>query len=199
MSESDLTPKPYLKRVRTRAALRHWAVLVSGCALVTFSVVIFGASQGPDGSEAQVQERLTLAQARLAQSKSAIQSISATLKQYERELKAEQHLTRRPDWNAALSLVAQQFDEGLVMTGFDLGAMDDSEVRKALGKLRSDVPDDSVWLIVYGVADSNRAVPDLILRLEKMGLFYRVVMTGTQREAFAGASRMGFTLACRVQ
>jgi len=92
-----------------------------------------------------------------------------------------------------------QFDSELVMTGFRLGEASDPGVKRDLGVVGSDAADDSVWLIVTGVAASNTNVPGLILKLERLGLFKRVVMTSNQREAFAGGQRTGFTIACRVQ
>ena len=54
-------------------------------------------------------------------------------------------------------------------------------------------------MIVSGVALANSDVPGLIVRLESLGLFERVVMSSSQRERIEGGSRTVFTLACRVQ
>lgn len=199
MSAPDLTPKTYLNRTRVQLALRHWVLGVGACALAAAGVISIEATSPPDADASRAQERLTLAQARATQSKDSVKSLARQLRQYERELQAEQHLTKRPDWSAVLNLVAGQFDEQSVMTGFQLGEANDPKVRSALGPLGRDVGEGSAWLIITGVAESNSTVPGLILRLESLGLFKRVVMTGTQREAFAGGPRIGFTLACQVE
>lgn len=195
---ADLTPRLYTQRNRTRRVVQRWSVAAALCALVALVSIALEQSRAPDASAARARERLLLAENRVEQSKAELKSVQRLLKVHERELRAERHLTERPDWSAVLTIVAGQFDRRLVMTGFRLGAAEDSQIRSALGPIGADVPPDSVWLIVTGVAESNSDVSGLILRIEQLGLFDRVVMTGTQREAFAGEQRIGFTLACRV-
>lgn len=199
MMVPDLTPKPFFKRAHKQAAVRRWLIAVSVCALAAVVPIFLELSKPANASGMLAQERVVQAQSRIETNKSLLTSQSATLTQKRRELKAEQHLTAKPDWAAVLTLVARQFDEKLMMTGFRLDGMKNNQVRSALGPIAEDVPGDSVWLILNGVATANSDVPGLIMRLEELGLFDRVVMTGTQRESFAGDARTRFTLACRVQ
>ena len=199
MNGPDLTPKPFLNRARKHAALRRWILPTSACAIAAILPILLELSKPADTSGLLAHERMVQAQSRIDSGQSLLSSKQAILAQRERELKAEQHLTAKPDWSAVLTLVAQQFNETLMMTGFQLDDIKNNRVRSALGPLATDVPDDSVWLILNGVASANSDVPGLIMRLESLGLFERVVMTGTQRETFGGGSRTSFTLACRVE
>lgn len=199
MSGPDLTPKPFIKRVRKQAAIRRWILPTAFCALAAVVPIFLELSKPADTSGLLAQERMVQAQSRIETGQSQLRSKETILGQRQRELKAVQHLTAKPDWSSVLNLVARQFDDKLVMTGFQLDGIENNRVRSALGPLATDVPGDSVWLIIKGVADANSDVPGLIMRLEKLGLFKRVVMTGSQREAFAGGSRTSFTLACRVE
>lgn len=199
MNAPDLTPMPFVKQMRKRAAIRRWVAPVAICALAAVTPIFLEISKPVDRSGQLAQERVAQAQSRIESSEVQLASQSALLAQQERELKAEQHLTSRPDWSAVLTLVARQFDENLMMAGLQLDNINDSGVRSALGPLASSVPDDSVWLIVHGFAEANSDVPGLIMRLESVGLFERVVMTGSQRGTFAGSDRTTFTLACRVE
>jgi len=199
MEQPDLTPNVYIKRTHTRVALQRWMIPIVVIALIAVVPVMLEHTQAPDASGKLAEERMVQAQTRLAKSQREITSLSALLKQHQRELQAEQHLTRRPDWAGVMTLVASQFDEQLMLTGVQLDDAKNRNVRSALGPLSRDVQDDSVWMILTGVAEANSNVPGLILRLEKLGLFERIVMTGTQRESFAGNSRTSFTLACRVE
>lgn len=199
MNQPDLTPSPFLKRSMLRTAMQRWALVVATVGLIAAVPIGIETARVPDSSAARAQERYALAQNRLVQSRAKMSKIDVKLKQHERELQAEEHLTQRPDWSGVLRLVAGRFDDRLMMSGFRLGAIKDSQVRSALGPIAQDVPDTSVWLILDGVALANSDVPGLILKLEELGLFERVVMTQTQRERFSGSSRTGFTLACRVE
>jgi len=199
MNQPDLTPRTYIKRCQIRAATRLWMFVTAGCLVLCAVPIVMQMSSAPDPTTARAQERYLQAQSRLEMSNAQTQRLTQQLRQQERELQAVEHLTRRPDWSGVVQLVAQQFNQDLVMTGFQLDDASDSDVRRALGPLAQDIPDDSVWLILNGVAQTNRDVPGLILRLEGLGLFERVVMTGTQREPFAGGQRTGFTLACQVK
>lgn len=199
MTEPDLTPKPFIKQMRKQAVIRRWIAPVSVCVLAAVVPIFLELSKPADMSGQLAQERVIQAQSRIESNKAQLAAQSALLVQQERELKAEQHLTSRPDWSAVLMLVARQFDENLMLAGLQLDDIKNNQVRSALGPLAGDVPDDSVWLILNGFAAVNSDVPGLIMRLESLGLFERVVMTGTQRGTFAGSARTTFTLACRVQ
>lgn len=199
MSGPDLTPKPFIRRARKQEAIRRWILPTSVCALAAIVPIFLEISKPVDTSGLLAQERMIQAQSRIETGQKQLDSKQAILAQRERELKAVQHLTAKPDWSAVLTLVARQFDDKLMMTGFQLDDIANNRVRSALGPLATDVPEGSVWLILNGVATANSDVPSLIMRLEKLGLFQRVVMTGTQREVFAGGSRTSFTLACRVE
>ena len=199
MTVPDLTPKPFYQRAQKQAAVRRWLIGMSVCAVAAVVPIFIELSKPADASGMIAQERVVQAESRIEANKSLLAAQSAMLAQKQRELKAEQHLTAKPDWSAVLTLVARQFDETLMMSGFQLDGMKNNQVRSALGPIAADVPGDSVWLILGGVATANSDVPGLIMRLEALGLFKRVVMTGAQRESFAGGSKTTFTLACRVQ
>lgn len=199
MMQADLTPSQFNKRMQTRTAVRRWMIPVAMCAFATLGSIVVASSRSADTSGQLAEERLVQAQSRVESGERLLETKKALLAQRQRELQAEQHLTLRPDWAGVLALVGRQFDAKLMMTGVELGDTSDNRVRGALGPLGADVPSDSVWLMLNGVAEANSDVPGLIMRLEQIGLFERVVMTGSQREPFAGDARTTFTLACKVQ
>ncbi|MFK7789190.1 MAG: PilN domain-containing protein [Phycisphaeraceae bacterium] len=199
MSEPNLTPKPFIQQVQKRVAMRRWVAPVALCAFAALVSIFLEISKPADTSGQLAEERVSQAKQRIESNQALLKSQSSKLVQKERELQAEQHLTLRPDWGAVLVIVAQQFDENLMLAGLQLDDMKNSRVRSALGPIAEDVPDDSAWLIISGLATANSDVSGLIMRLESLGLFERVVMTGTQRETFSGDARTTFTLACRVQ
>lgn len=199
MSRTDLTPRNYHTRSQARLALRVWLLAVGVCALLAIIPISIETSRQPDRSVALARERMAQAQTRLVQSQSTAKVVAEKLKQKQRVLQAQAYLTEQPDWSELINRVAGQFDANVMMVGFRLGKLSDGKVRSSLGELGKDAPQDSVWLVLSGVAQSNSDVPGLILRLEQLGLFERVVMTRTERESFGGARRTGFVLACRVQ
>lgn len=199
MSQPDLTPHGFIKRMQSRSALRRWSIPLAACALLSFVPIVLENTQVADTSGQLAEERMVQAQSRVESGNTLITSKSALLAQRQRELQAEQALTLRPDWSGVITLVTRQFNDQLMMTGFQLGDANDNGVRNGLGPIAADTPRESVWLILSGVAEANSEVPGLIMRLEQLGLFERVTMTGAQREAFAGGSRTTFTLACKVQ
>lgn len=199
MSNTDLTPKSYHVRCRSRMVMRRWVLAATVCTFFVVLPISIESAQPPDRSAEIAREKTVQAQARLEQTRSASEALTAQLRQHERELQAGRHLTRRPDWSEVLKRVASQFDGRVMMTGFRLGSPSDSRVRSGLSSAAQDAPADSVWVILTGVAAENSDVPGLILRLESIGLFDRVIMTEAQRQTYAGGQRSGFILACRVQ
>lgn len=199
MSMPDLTPRKFTRRVQTQAAVRRWVLPTALCALLALVPIAMEHTQPADTHGQLAEQRVFQANARTENAKSQIAAKQTVLAQHQRELQAVQHLTQRPDWSGVMQLVSRQFEGQLMMTGCQLGPANDSRVRNNLGALRSDVPDDSVWLVLNGIAGANSDVPGLIMRLEALGLFDRVVMTASQRETIVGGPRTTFTLACRVQ
>ena len=199
MSMPDLTPKKFTRRVQTQAAVRRWILPTVFCVLLALVPIVLEHTQPADTHGQLAEQRVFQAKARTENAKNQIAAKQSVLAQHQRELQAVQHLTQRPDWSGVVQLIAQQFEGQLMMTGCHLAPASDSRVRNDLGALLSDVPDDSVWLVLSGIAGANSDVPGLIMRLEALGLFDRVVMTTSQRETIAGGSRTTFTLACRVQ
>lgn len=199
MNMPDLTPTQFTRRIETQSAVRFWLIPLALCALLALVPIVIEHMQPADTHGQIAEERVVQAQSRLDSTKTQITSKQILITQLQRELQAEQHLTERPDWNGVLTLVSQQFNGQLMMVGCKLGHATDPGIRSSLGEFRNDVTEDSVWLMLVGVAETNSDVPGLIMRLETLGLFERVVMTASQREAFAGGSRTIFTLACKVQ
>lgn len=199
MTMPDLTPTKFTKRVQTQAAVRRWIVPLLFCTVLALIPIVLEHTQPADTHGQLAEERVQQATARMEGAKAQIIARQSLLSQRQRELQAEQHLTERPDWSSVIDLVSRQFSGELMMAGCQLAPANDNRIRTSLGPLRSDVPDDSVWMILNGVAGSNSDVPGLIMRLERLELFDRVVMTASQRETVAGGSRTVFTLACRVQ
>lgn len=199
MNQPDLTPAKFNERVNAQAALKFWLTPIVACAILASVLIVLEGARPTDTSGQLARERMEQAHNRIESSQSQIEAQAALLAQRERELQAEKHLTLRPDWSGVIGLIAQQFDTKLMMTGCGLADANDAQVRNVLGEQLDEVPEGSVWMIVSGVAESNSDVPGLIVRLEALGLFERVVMATSQRERFANGSRTIFTLACRVQ
>ena len=199
MSGVDLTPQPYHRRCHVQAVVRGWAIAAGLCLLAALAPIAVESTRPVDQSAMLAGERMIQAKAQARQSERIAEELSAQIYQREREIQAASHLTRRPDWSALLNQIAAQFQGKMMMTGVRQGAASDGEVRRGLGVIAQDVPDDSQWVILTGIAGENSDVPGLILRLESLGLFDRVVMTQTQRQTFAGGARTGFVLACRIQ
>ena len=198
MKAVDLTPQTYITRNRARIVVRYWVLAAALCTIAAVLPISIESARQGDHAADLAREQIEQAQLRQEQNKSAAVKISNQLTLVERELQAQAHLTQRPDWSDLIARVASQFD-GQVMTGFRLGPLSSSKVREGVGPTAASAPADSVWLVLDGVAETNSEVPGLILRLESLGLFDRVVMTKTERRSFAGAPRTGFVLACRVQ
>lgn len=199
MGMPDLTPTKFTRRVQTQAAVRRWTLPIVLCVLLALVPIVLEHTQPADTHGQLAEQRVFQANARTENAKAQIAAKQSLLAQHQRELQAAQHLTQRPDWSGVMQLIAQQFEGQLMMTGCQLAPANDSRIRNDLGAMLSDVPDDSVWLVLTGIAGANSDVPGLIMRLEALGLFDRVVMTASQRETIQGGPRTTFTLACRVQ
>lgn len=200
MSHScDLTPESYVKHRQIHSIVSAWSAAVACAGLICLFAVLLEHSRADESALRDTSERIARLQTQVKQATSKTETIHADIERYQRELKAEQDLTTRPDWSSAMNVVAAAFNEKVVMTGFSVGSPSDTGVSGSLGAMASDAPPDSRWMTLRGVAQSNTSVPDLISRLESIGLFEQVVMTQNQRDRFAGDARIRFTLACRLQ
>jgi hypothetical protein len=199
MNHPDLTPKQFIQRSQRQSAVRLWIAPVALCVVIAAAAIGLANTRPVDVSGQLAEQRIVQAEARTQTTETQIARAEVQLRQRERAIQAEQHLTKRPDWAAVLSVVARQFDGQSMMTGCTLGRADEPAMRSVLGDRRDDAADDSVWMIITGAARANSDVPGLIMRLEALGLFERVVLASSQRETFAGGSRTTFTLACKVR
>ena len=96
MHEMDLTPQSFVAHHRAKRAGALWAGLIVVCAVAAAVPVVMQLAQAPDSKAMHAVERLAQAQSRHAQNSAGINTVTSQITLHERELKAEQHLTRRP-------------------------------------------------------------------------------------------------------
>ncbi len=197
MADSNLLPRRYLEQRATRSARRLWAALVVCCAVGTASAVGWSLMESaPAGTEGYVQQ-LAQIEHRHEASRQEASALASQLAADQRESAAIDAVAGQPDWRGLLLRIAGVLGDRAMLTACRFGAGDTLRLPPEAGPDASDPS--SAWLVLGGVAQAYQDVPALVLRLEEMGLFSRVVLIETTPQAFGGEERIGFRIACRAR
>ncbi len=100
-------------------------------------------------------------------------------------LQASQAVGRQPDWSVLLALLADSLGESVVLRSCKLTPMGG---RDGAGEV--------IKLEVSGLAQSQQAVAQVILRLEQTPLFRSVKLIDTRREPFRDTHAVAFRAEC---
>jgi hypothetical protein len=207
MKSVNLIPGPRLAAKRRRVHLRRcvagccaWAVLAAGAAGAA-QVTWGGVDPGTDASLEKLARDIDDAGR-------ATGAVNAELSAAESTLRAKRRIADQPDWSLLLAILAGQTGDEVVLKGCNLrvaatpaptppvlparpGA---GQVPVAAGALQPTAHRFTVN--ASGVAKSQLAVTKFVLRLEQTGLFARVTLLDTTREAFVDGEAIGFRVEC---
>lgn len=195
MANRDLLPEPYRQEASARRAQRGWLAGLVVCLLVSGGAVVAGALRSvPQGSDG-VAEQVAVAERRADQSQAQAVALGEQLALHRRAANAVDAVAEQPDWRALIERVNIELGDEVVLTQYRLGPLEGGESSQVIDGDASG----AVWLLLGGIAGDYAQVPALVLRLEATGLFMQVHLVETGRQNFAGESRIGFRLVCRLQ
>lgn len=107
-------------------------------------------------------------------------------------LEANRTIAEQPDWSVLMALLAGTTGDDVVLRSVSVAPPPaTSNTATPAGK-----ESDEVVLELAGVGQTQLAVSRHVLRLEQTGLFAKVTLLETGREAFLNAPAIGFRLRC---
>ena len=168
-----------------------------GVALCSAVAIAYCACRSGPADLEGYAERLTAVQARSEFTQGQTDKIAVRLAANKQEIAAIDAVAGQPDWRRAMAQVGRVLGDRAMLTACRFGHASDGEFRRDFDN--GSVDPESVWLVIDGIAQDYPEVPALVIRLETMGLFDRVMMLQTHAEPFRGQERIGFRIACRIQ
>ena len=123
--------------------------------------------------------------AEVDKSEVTVAGLRADLVEAKAALEASQAVGRQPDWSVLLALLADSLGETVVLRRCKLTPMGG---RDGAGEV--------IKLEVGGLAQSQQAVAQVILRLEQTPLFRSVKLIDTRREPFRNTHAVAFRAEC---
>jgi Tfp pilus assembly protein PilN len=162
-------------------------------------------THGDDGG-ADLLEEIRAATARLSSAGREMGSIRREIADAQRKAAAVRALTHHPDWSLLLAMLADNISEDLVLERCSLRAVEPPPPPAPPGPASAGPPDgssaarqaESYVLELSGLAQSQTAVSQFVLRLEESGLFDAVRLIKTYRRQFQNSKTVGFQVRCSL-
>ena len=209
MKSINLIPAPRRAARRRRAHLRRCTAAC--CAWAALSVAATVASHAVwHDRQPQSAERLAKVSQEMEQTERAIAHVRAKLASAQSTLRANQAITTQPDWSIVLALLGKQAKGDIVLktcnvrpatgTRGVLVSPPRPDQRRPTARQTGDgpaQPEAPPYLLeTSGLASSHAAANQFILRLEQTGLFSKVTLLETAREAFLDGNKVAFRVEC---
>ncbi|HET6251691.1 MAG TPA: hypothetical protein VFE47_28660 [Tepidisphaeraceae bacterium] len=206
MKRVNLIPAPRLEQRRCRAHARR---CVKACSIYTLLALLaavgcrFAWNDDTDAAE----QRLAIADADVQHIDVAIARCRSDLNAAKVSLAVNCQLVSQPDWSLLLKLLAALNGDAVVLKSVALDTRAEAaasvipviQTFSSSGKSTKPLaaePKRAVRLILIGTGESQLAVTQFVVRLEKTGLFDRVIVADTGRETFMAGSAISFRLEC---
>ena len=198
MNNINLIPAPRREAKAHRAHVVKWITGLSAYALILVLGYCVSGRFAMADSRAMNQESRHLSFVQDA-SRKMVQALQQELTQARQKLQTSKVLGQQPDWGSLMSLLAKNMGDDVVLDFCRL-----QRVTPEAAPIKSDVPTPAapatpqLLLELGGFAQSQADVSQYVLRLEKTGLFNKVKIIKTSREAFRDGKAVAFRLECLV-
>ena len=169
--------------VEERLQRRLAAILVAD--VVGYSRLMEADEAGTRVRLRSLRSELSDVAAEVDKSEVTVAGLRADLVEAKAALEASQAVGRQPDWSVLLALLADSLGETVVLRRCKLTPMGG---RDGAGEV--------IKLEVGGLAQSQQAVAQVILRLEQTPLFRSVKLIDTRREPFRDTHAVAFRAEC---
>jgi hypothetical protein len=209
MKSINLIPAPRRAAKRRRVHLRlctggcaAWAVLALLAACVSHAVW--------HGEDPQAGDRLARVSEEMQRTERAMAGVRTQLTAAESKLRANQAIATQPDWSILLALLGQKVENDVVLKschvrpasvarGTHVAQRPDqrragARPQDAASQLPPEPP--PYVLEASGLARSQTAANDFVIRLELTRLFSKVTLLDTTREPFLDKDAIAFRLQC---
>ncbi len=188
-----------IERRQARRRRIHRRAWVGACAFYAVVwVAVFLVARGIVVSDDRaLGEQLEDAQGRVAQAKASVTGRRVDLSEARAALEANLAVGRQPDWSVLLALLSTTLGDEVVLRRCRLGPVGGGPA----GRAGADEAEERqiIKLELMGLALTQQAVTQVILRLEQTRLFRSVKLIDTRREPFMAGHAVAFRAECVLQ
>lgn len=199
MIRIDLTPAYWRKRKQQQAIVRRCALGTAAYSLLMLACCILLRVVWGHGDPA-ITDSLAKIRIEIDSTRRITGDIQAAVEESERLLKANLQVREHPDWSLLLGLLAKNVGDNLVLRACEL---EEVTVRQAGSSTAIPIAnpgpssnEGKYRLAIRGLGQSQAAVAEFTLRLERIGLFDEVKLVDTSLEPFLAQKAIAFRLEC---
>ncbi len=194
----NLIPTERREARRRRVHLHAW---LGGCVLyaVVWLAVFLVARVIVVSDDRALQEQLEGVQVRVEQAKASVAGGRADLAEARAGLEANLAVGRQPDWSVLLALLATTLGDEVVLRTCRLEPVSGPLVGRAGAAVAGGEEPLVIKLELMGIALTQQAVTQVVLRLERTGLFRSVKLIDTRREPFMAGHAVAFRAECVLE
>ena len=213
MQRVNLIPTHRRLARQRRTHVRRCVVACAAWAVITVAVTAGSYALWPE--DPVVRDRLDRAERDMTALSTAADAARADLTAAQTTLRAARAIANQPDWSLLMALMADAVGPEIVLQGFAVAAPEPvgggvataapAPPPPARGTRASAPPQPQQpvavrqTITIRGVGRSQLAVTQFILRLERTGLFSRVMLLDTSRETFADQPAVAFQVECALE
>lgn len=185
-----------------RARRKRWVLGAAGYTLaLACAYAGWRVAWHEDGLD--LTHQLTLLQSDIDDGTRSIAKLRAAIRDAQWTIRATQAVNGQPDWSLLLALISQMKGDQIVLNRCALSVSPKTaglpaSVAAAQSSAGMD-PGSPASLQLQGYGRSQAAVSQLLLGLERTGLFEAVALLKTNRETFVGGEAMAFRIECQLK
>ncbi len=198
MMQVNLIPMHRRVARRRRTAIHRWS-FACACYAFALGVVWVGLASTLNADRAAIESDLADADLELKTTKQELAEHRRDLRRVQAHLDANREVTGLPDWSLLLGLLAKQVGDDVVLSECNLLPVEQTvQVASPSPQKNAPAAGATISLSVAGLARSQPAVSQFVLRLEELGLFTKVKLVDTRREPFLDGNAIAFQIDCAL-
>ena len=195
MSDANFIPVDRRRRMRTYRRLVIWGGICGAWILMlAVAVSLAHAMYGVD--DQFIDDELSAAARRQDKDQQRINALTRTIAAATADLEARKATGDQPDWSVLLALLAEQLGDNVVLSQCDLSAHGVTGERPPQGGPHVTLNRRQFRLTVTGYGRMQADVSRFVLSLEKVKLFRKIKLLGSNRERFYNTEAVAFRVEC---
>ena len=205
MTIVNLIPHRYVQRRKVAARQRVW-IIAGMIYVVTIGVAYLFARARWNNDDRDGTNTIRLMQADIAVNEKSVAKSTQQVNEYASALKELSQITDQPDWGLLLGVVAKMCGEETVLSKCVITAPKNSSDlpvvtahAAASTNANRGAANGARVLELQGYGNSQKAVTQFALQLEKSGLFENVTIGKTSRESFGKFDAVAFRMECPLK
>jgi Tfp pilus assembly protein PilN len=203
MARVNLLPRSRRHAAAARKRVRRWSWVAAGYAMVLLAgYAACAAALSVDGDDHALMLEKTMRQ--IDELNNANAALTAQMGEAHVKLSVARTIGDQPDWSLLLAIISSAVDDQIVLTSTKLDAATGVDAQPTS---RPSTNDKTAALALpvrmsfslNGMARSQAAVSQFVLRLERLGLFERVDLARSNRQSVGTTEANVFRIDCLLQ